>query len=37
MVDTSVSLPYAGGFRIRQADDAGFALGAHIEGGSVEG
>ncbi|RPA93302.1 DUF1479-domain-containing protein [Choiromyces venosus 120613-1] len=36
MVDTSVSLPYADRFRIRQPGDAGFALGAHIDGGSVE-
>ena len=25
------------GFHIRQPDDTGFALGVHIEGGSVEG
>src|SRR5207237_7227344 len=31
-----VSLPYADRFRIRQPGDAGFALGAHIDGGSVE-
>ncbi|CUS12326.1 unnamed protein product [Tuber aestivum] len=36
VVDTSVSLPYADRFRIRQPGDAGFALGAHIDGGSVE-
>ncbi|CAZ84668.1 unnamed protein product [Tuber melanosporum] len=36
VVDTSVCLPYADRFRIRQPGDAGFALGAHIDGGSVE-
>jgi len=36
MVNTSESLPYADRFRIRQPGDAGFALGAHIDGGSVE-
>ncbi|KAG0126342.1 hypothetical protein HOY82DRAFT_615318 [Tuber indicum] len=36
LVDTSVCLPYADRFRIRQPGDAGFALGAHIDGGSVE-
>ncbi|PWW80900.1 DUF1479-domain-containing protein [Tuber magnatum] len=36
VVDTSVSLPYADRFRIRRPGDAGFALGAHIDGGSVE-
>ncbi|PUU75327.1 hypothetical protein B9Z19DRAFT_1102996 [Tuber borchii] len=36
IVDTSVSLPYADRFRICQPGDAGFALGARIDRGSVE-
>ncbi|CAZ83532.1 unnamed protein product [Tuber melanosporum] len=36
VVDTSVSLPYADRFRIRKPGDAGFALEAHIDGGSLE-
>ena len=31
-----MSLPYADLLRIRQLDDSGFVLGAHIDGHSVE-
>ena len=37
MADTSVSLSYTDRFSVCQPDDAGFAFGAHIDGGSVEG
>ncbi|CUS12335.1 unnamed protein product [Tuber aestivum] len=36
VADTSVALPYADRFRIRQSGDAGFALRAHFDGGSEE-
>jgi hypothetical protein len=35
-IDTSYPVSYADRLRIRQPGDAGFALGAHVDGGSVE-
>ena len=35
-LDTSYPVSYADRLRIRQPGDAGFALGAHVDGGSVE-
>jgi hypothetical protein len=35
-IDTKYPVSYADRLRIRQPGDAGFALGAHVDGGSVE-
>jgi Protein of unknown function (DUF1479) len=36
MISTANPLAYADRVRIRQPGDAGFALGPHVDGGSVE-